>query len=92
MKGMAVTQQMTDLTREQLLEALERMRQRRAQWETLELQCMNAEDALLEKTRELEKRLRELDCLYALSDLVEKKGPWKTSWRERWGSFPAPWS
>jgi len=75
MKGTAVTQQMTDLTREQLLEALERMRQRRAQWETLELQCMNAEDALLEKTRELEKRLRELDCLYALSDLVEKKGP-----------------
>ncbi len=54
MKGMAVTQQITDMTREQLLEALERMRQRRAQWETLELQCMNAEEALLKKTGELE--------------------------------------
>lgn len=63
----------TDMTREQLLEALEKMRQRRAQWETLELQCMNAEDALLEKTRELEKRIRELDCLYSISGLIEKK-------------------
>lgn len=63
----------TDMNREQLLDALEKMRQRRAQWETLELQCMNAEDALLEKTGELEKRIRELDCLYSVSDLIEKK-------------------
>jgi diguanylate cyclase (GGDEF)-like protein/PAS domain S-box-containing protein len=59
--------------REKIVDELEKMRRRRAEWEILEAQYMNAEKALLEKTQELEKRVGELDCLYSISDLIENE-------------------
>lgn len=62
-----------ETNRENFVDELEKMRRRRAEWEILEAQYMNAEQALLEKTRELEKRIGELDCLYSISDLIENE-------------------
>jgi diguanylate cyclase (GGDEF)-like protein/PAS domain S-box-containing protein len=60
------------MTRENLIEELENLRKRRAEWETLEDQCMTTENALLSQTRDLNKRVKELNSLYSLSRLVEE--------------------
>lgn len=59
--------------KEQLLEELESLRKRRAEWETLESQCMIAEENLVRNAEELNERIKELNCMYAISDLVEKE-------------------
>ncbi|MBN2516072.1 MAG: diguanylate cyclase [Deltaproteobacteria bacterium] len=60
------------MTREDLIEELENLRKRRAEWETLEDQCMTTENALLNQTSDLNKRVKELNSLYSLSRLVEE--------------------
>jgi diguanylate cyclase (GGDEF)-like protein/PAS domain S-box-containing protein len=60
------------MTREDLIEELENLRKRRAEWETLEDQCMTTETALLNQTSDLNKRVKELNSLYSLSRLVEE--------------------
>jgi FKBP-type peptidyl-prolyl cis-trans isomerase (trigger factor) len=52
------------MTREDLIEELENLRKRRAEWETLEDQCMTTENALLNQTSDLNKRVKELSSLY----------------------------
>lgn len=60
------------MSREALIEELENLRKRRAEWETLEDQCMTTENALLNRTSDLNKRIKELNSLYSLSRLVEE--------------------
>ena len=60
------------MTRENLIEELENLRKRRAEWETLEDQCMSTENALLSQTSDLNKRVKELNSLYSFSRLVEE--------------------
>ncbi|MBN2688483.1 MAG: diguanylate cyclase [Deltaproteobacteria bacterium] len=61
------------MEREQILRELESLRKRRAEWETLENQCMVNEETLVLKAEELNERIKELNCMYAISDLVEKE-------------------
>jgi diguanylate cyclase (GGDEF)-like protein/PAS domain S-box-containing protein len=60
------------MTRDELIEELENLRKRRAEWETLEKQCMTTENALLKQTSDLNERVKELNCLYSLSRLIEE--------------------
>jgi len=50
---------------------LESLRTRRAEWETLENQCMVAEENLIRNTEALNERIKELKCMYTISELVE---------------------
>ncbi len=72
-KGKLAAADRPEKDRQYFADELEKMRRRRAEWEILEAQYMNAEKALLEKTVELEKRVSELDCLYSISDLIENE-------------------
>lgn len=63
------------ITNKQLIIELEGLRRRRAEWETLESQCMIAEETLVNRTHELNERIKELNCLYAISGLVEEDIP-----------------
>ncbi len=59
------------IERDQLIAELESLRKRRAEWETLENQCMVAEENLVRNTEQLNERIKELNCMYAISDIVE---------------------
>lgn len=59
------------MEKEQLIEELESFRKRRAEWETFENQCMVAEEDRVRNTEELNERIKELNCMYAIAALVE---------------------
>lgn len=60
------------MTKGQLLAELGELRKRRAEWEILENQCMITEETMVRRSHELNQRIKELNCLYAISNLVEK--------------------
>ncbi|MBE9547367.1 MAG: diguanylate cyclase [Proteobacteria bacterium] len=61
-----------NMTKKQLVGELERIRQRIEELGSLEIQHKVAEESLLRKTGDLGKRVKELNCLYSISRLVEK--------------------
>ncbi len=62
-----------DKTQEQLLEELKTLRSRLAELEALEAKHTRVEEELGKRTHELEERLKELNCLYAISRLLGEK-------------------
>ncbi len=62
-----------DKTQEQLLEELKILRNRMAELEALEAKHTRVEEELGKRTHELEERIKELNCLYAISRLLGEK-------------------
>jgi len=60
-------------TREQLLEELKSLRDRLTEVEAIEAEHRRLERELGNRTRELEERVKELNCLYSISRLLERK-------------------
>lgn len=63
-----------DKTKERLIDELAELRRRNAELEALEIERKQMEEALQEQTHHLGERVKELNCLYGISDLVEKRG------------------
>jgi PAS domain S-box-containing protein len=63
-----------DKPREQLLNQLAEMRRRIAELEALASRGNEAEEAPKERTHEVEERIKELNCLYSISKLLETPG------------------
>lgn len=59
----------------EMIRELESLRMRRAEWETLENQCMVNEETLVRRNEQLNERIKELNCMYAISGLVEEEMP-----------------
>ena len=62
-----------DNPKEQLLEELKTLRNRLAELEALEAKHTRLEEELRKRTHELEERVKELNCLYAISRLLGEK-------------------
>ncbi len=63
-----------DKTKEQLMNELHEMRQRTAKLEASETQKKEGEAALRKLSHDLGERVKGLDCLYGISNIVEKQG------------------
>ncbi len=61
-----------DLTKEQLIEELAAKRRQVAELKKLETEHKRTKEVLRRKTQELEERLKELNCLYRLSELLTR--------------------
>ncbi|UCG63551.1 MAG: LuxR family transcriptional regulator, partial [Deltaproteobacteria bacterium] len=61
-----------DKTREHLLNEIAELRQRIAELEASASRMNEAEEILRKRTRDLGERVKELNCLYGISKLLEK--------------------
>ena len=59
-------------TKEQLIDELAEMRRLVGEIEASKAECKRTEEALQKRTYDLAERVKELNCLYAISNLVEK--------------------
>ncbi len=59
-------------TKEQLIDELAEMRRLVGEIEASKAECKRTEEALQKRTYDLAERDKELNCLYAISNLVEK--------------------
>ena len=65
---------MKDETKEQLINELEKLRQRISESERSETECKRAEKALKQRTYDLNERLKELNCLYGIDKISKIQG------------------
>ena len=63
-----------DKTKDQLLNELVEIRRRIAELGASQTERKRAEEALQKRTHDLDERVKELNCLYAIASLVEKPG------------------
>jgi PAS domain S-box-containing protein len=61
-------------TRIELIRELEELRQQVAELKEIDKKCKRVEEELRKRTHDLGERIKELNCLYGLSRLIEKPG------------------
>ncbi len=63
-----------DKTKEQLIDELVKLRQGYAELEKSENERKRAEEIINKRTNELNERVKELNCLYGIEEIIRKKG------------------